>query len=409
MKTQVLIILLGLCCVSARAQNCDKIVQKIEVAYSDGRLDEALTQIRALRACDVSEQGKKLADTWTEKVYKSVQAQKDLAQSSLTKANRLIRHFNFDDEKAAWAYKDGLFAVIDRNGNTLTDFMYENPEPFNNGVAIAGINNQYVFVNDRGEEVSERYDYVILTVWGGYLGGREWERDILGKNGRVVFDNYEFDKSLNLVKQGDKWGFIDRNAKIVILPQFEEAGSFYQGLAKVKINNSWGYIDETGKIIIPPQFEDAGDFYQGLAPIQVKDLWGYISKTGKIIIQPQFNGAENLIDGLAQVYVYAQDTIAKIDDEYILSPVSLENIKRGLIDSSGRTIIEPQFNLIMEFEGGIAKIKNEDKWGLINKNGHLIISPQFDGIIPFYNGLMFVKKDKIWSLIDTAGPHYWTF
>ena len=45
-----------------------------------------------------------------------------------------------------------------------------------------------------------------------------------------------------------KWGFIDKQGKMVINPQFDYAGDFSEGLAKVliedgtKYNRKWGYI-----------------------------------------------------------------------------------------------------------------------------------------------------------------------
>ena len=42
---------------------------------------------------------------------------------------------------------------------------------------------------------------------------------------------------------------------MVIPPQFDSAENFHEGLAIVKINNKYGYIDKTGKMIILPQFD----------------------------------------------------------------------------------------------------------------------------------------------------------
>ena len=45
---------------------------------------------------------------------------------------------------------------------------------------------------------------------------------------------------------------------------------FTDGLAKVQIDEKYGYIDKTGTMIIEPQFEDAGRFFEGLAEIGVR-------------------------------------------------------------------------------------------------------------------------------------------
>ena len=95
------------------------------------------------------------------------------------------------------------------------------------------------------------------------------------------------------VKLSGKWGYIDRSGRIVINPQFEEAGDFSEGLARVKMGGKWGYIDRTGRFLINPQFEEAGDFSQGLARVKLGGKWGYVDRRGEIVISPQFSEASD--------------------------------------------------------------------------------------------------------------------
>ncbi len=55
---------------------------------------------------------------------------------------------------------------------------------------------------------------------------------------------------------------------VVIPPQFDQADSFSEGLARVKIGNKWGYIDKKGKLVIQPQFDEAASFSEGLALVK---------------------------------------------------------------------------------------------------------------------------------------------
>jgi len=95
------------------------------------------------------------------------------------------------------------------------------------------------------------------------------------------------------VKLSGKWGYIDRTGRIVINPQFEEAGDFSEGLARVKTGGKWGYVDRTGRFLINPQFEEAGDFSQGLARVKLGGKWGYVDRRGEVIIPPQFSEASD--------------------------------------------------------------------------------------------------------------------
>ncbi len=59
--------------------------------------------------------------------------------------------------------------------------------------------------------------------------------------------------------------------EVIIAPQFEAAGYFYEGLARVKKNGKWGYIDEAGKEVIAPSFAYAGNFYDGKAVVGISE------------------------------------------------------------------------------------------------------------------------------------------
>jgi hypothetical protein len=60
-----------------------------------------------------------------------------------------------------------------------------------------------------------------------------------------------------------------------------------EGLFPVKSGGRWGYIDKQGKIVINPQFDRAWDFLGGLAWVMIGDKLGYIDKEGKYVWSPQ--------------------------------------------------------------------------------------------------------------------------
>ena len=64
-----------------------------------------------------------------------------------------------------------------------------------------------------------------------------------------------------------------KTGTVVINPQFDEAGSFSEGLAVVRIGDyemgKYGFIDKTGSVVINPQFDEAGSFSDGLAAVRI--------------------------------------------------------------------------------------------------------------------------------------------
>ena len=76
-----------------------------------------------------------------------------------------------------------------------------------------------------------------------------------------------------------------------------------------------------------------------LFTVIVNDKRGYIDSTGKIVIQPQFEGASNFSEGL--------DVVATGN-------------KEGFIDETGKLVIEPRFDTAREFSEGLAAVGFND-------------------------------------------------
>src|SRR5262245_4716372 len=85
-------------------------------------------------------------------------------------------------------------------------------------------------------------------------------------------------RSTNLyaVTLNGRIGYINNSGKMIVQPQFANAGRFEEGLAPVFLNNLWGYIDTKGRVVITPQFEVADPFYDGRALVGIGGKFGYI-------------------------------------------------------------------------------------------------------------------------------------
>jgi hypothetical protein len=155
-----------------------------------------------------------------------------------------------------------------------------------------------------------------------------------------------------------KWGYIDKTGQMVIPPQYYWAYNFSEGLAAVEVQmDKWGFIDQTGKMVIPPQYSYVflnSGFSEGLAAVRVSDRWGYIDKTGQMVVPTQYGGADAFSEGLAAVYTGG---------------------KRGYIDKTGKMVIPPQYTGAEEFSEGLAAVRVGDKSGYIDKTGKYVWAP----------------------------------
>jgi len=114
----------------------------------------------------------------------------------------------------------------------------------------------------------------------------------------VLYQNDDFGKDY---LDGLQDGLGAKNAKMVINPQFDEAGNISDSMAVIRVGGKFGYIDRSGKMVINPQFDSAGDFHNGRAVAKLGNKFGYIDKSGKVKIPPQFDSAGDFSDGLALV------------------------------------------------------------------------------------------------------------
>jgi len=238
--------------------------------------------------------------------------------------------------------------------------------------------------------------------------------------------NKDNNECLFLIKQNNKYGFIDNKGKIVIQAQFDTATNFSDAIARVGIRTSngidWGYIDKKGAYIIEPQLFDARDFSEGLAAIISGDnKWGYTGKSSKsgYAIKPQFDDAGMFHEGYAKVRVSAKWGFIDKKGKYIVPPKYddagdfsesvarvYSNGKWGYVNNKGKVIIQLAYNDAGDFKQGLAKVKQERKWGYINKKGELVIQPDYELAGDFSEGLARISYDSrnpSWGYIDKNG------
>ncbi len=152
------------------------------------------------------------------------------------------------------------------------------------------------------------------------------------------------------------------NAIFAILPKFDDALPFKEGLANVKIDKYWGYIDKTGQIVIPAQFEEAKPFKEGLAIVKFGNEWGYIDKNGQKIANPkaEISISEQIADytGLLasnESYSFKEGLVRRDTGHNC-----------GYVNETGSEVIKPQFYLCQpSSEGLIGVMSDANKWGYI--------------------------------------------
>lgn len=176
-------------------------------------------------------------------------------------------------------YSEGLLPVK-INGKycyTNTSFIkqfgsYEEAYAFNNGKAMVKDEAGYYLIDNKGKKCSNNVYKEIKT-------------DGLGYASRL---------GIYAVKTDDKFYLMDSDEKKIGSDDYEDIRLMSQDeYMAVKKDGKWGFADAKGKMVIKPQFLDAGSFSNGFAAVNIDGKWGYIDKTGKVVIEQQFDGAKN--------------------------------------------------------------------------------------------------------------------
>jgi len=207
--------------------------------------------------------------------------------------------------------KEMAYGYIDRTGRVVIQPLYDETYGFSEGLGRVVVNGKWGFIDKAGKMIIE--PRFIRAYWfsEGFASvtvdsGARVYIDHTGKiasNPEYEYTDAWFSEGLTPAARGSRWGFVNRDWKMVIPPLFDfTAQCFSEGLASVRVDGKYGYIDHTGMIVISPRFEQpSGTFHDGLARIQMNSKTGYINRHGDVVIEPQFVRASDFRAGLAAV------------------------------------------------------------------------------------------------------------
>ncbi len=263
---------------------------------------------------------------------------------------------------------------------------------------------------------------------------KKWQ--YVHRSGKILETDFEahghFSEGLAVAKKGSKFGYIDSTGKEMIKPIFIKAGPFSDGLAAVRRDShddKYEYIDMRGKRVLKPAYYKAGTFSDCCAWVQLKSdgKRGVIDKKGNLLVEPKFSFVDKFKNGLAKVQYYdkeKKETFSNIVDTsgnlllktpFDWAEPDIEkgvvrfglDKKVGLMDLTGKVIVEPQYRHIDPFYEGVSKFRKEKdgKWGLIDKTGKVLVEPKYSTMSQFSEGLAAVKEEKSgkWGYMDKTG------
>jgi hypothetical protein len=207
---------------------------------------------------------------------------------------------NFFEGLASFIVKDedgGIrWGYIDRRGKVVIPAKYDQAYDFHEGIAMARIgdikNNRFRFHEPGWRYIDKIGEFLDdTTKFLAYAG---------------------FSEGLAAVYSNHKYGFINKNMEIVILPEFTHVGGFmrntrmvrgfHEGLcaaSKESIAGRVGCIDTTGQFVIAPVFHTIEPFWGPLARAQNQNSdgkfqSGYINRRGEWVYNDDYEYPEGI-------------------------------------------------------------------------------------------------------------------
>jgi hypothetical protein len=279
--------------------------------------------------------------------------------------------FTFKANGLAHVQKDGEIYYIDLQGNQISEGTVDEEMDSDLGLRKYRKDGKTGAVNSKGEIVIPPIFDEVWTQSEGIpiLVSIDKKKGYVDLQGNIIIElKYDYENAmpfgscgLTTIKENDKVGFINQKGEWVLLPQFDFAYFFCEGLCSVILNKKWGYVDSSGKLAIPPQFDNGSNFRGGLAIVSKDKQCGYIDTTGTLVIPPQFTDSYFFQNGLAAVK---------------------KGRKCGYIDRFGNVVIPLQFLNVGGFsKDGYAVVRKKEGFGLIDKAGEWIVPPPCDGLL----------------------------
>lgn len=241
------------------------------------------------------------------------------------------------------------------------------------------------------------------------------------------------------VRKDGKWGYINRNGRIVTELTYkdvwlypaghkamvddgsgyflintisgeklsekysEERGMGSNGFIPVLKDSLWGYIDTLGKVVIPAIYKYAGKHLDGIAMAGTKHQQGYLDEGGNFFILDAKKQYENIKEGYLKVMVTDSSGKKKYgvydtrQKKEIIAPIytDLRHVKNnriifekkggnGILNLLTGREITVSSEVIMtiipwsEADGrdSLYTIKKNGKFGIIDHNGKIILKPK---------------------------------
>lgn len=285
-----------------------------------------------------------------------------LITNAIIKINKNYTLEKITDRNYFTLYKNGKVGVINTSGEIIIspDYNYiQIPNPTKD-VFICSKNNSILVLNSKGETLFQNYEEVTGIPVTGTIGDIPYEKSVLK------------------YKQGNLYGLINMEGKVITKPIYEKIESvpYKEGEILVQKDGKQGVINSKGAKLVDEKYDSIiGDGYYNQIDYKEagyivgtktgdKYLFGYLDKNGKQVLNNEFDEIVRLnqIEG---------------EDVYL---ITTKAGKKGLI-KNGEVVLENVYDqLEYDTTTDLIKLKQNDLYGVTDLSGKTILPIEFKEI-----------------------------
>ena len=315
--------------------------------------------------------------------------------------NEINRITEIENEKTVYLITsyNGKYGFV-KNGKNILNNEFDDIEYEPNSNLLLVTQNVVQGVYKLDGKVVLPIDYNTIVFGGDYINATKDET-------RLVFDtegneiktditsHIKASEDYSIIIDSDNsYNIVDNEGNKLLSEKYVYIEYFKDDLFIATQTNKTGLIKANGGIVVPIQ-------YGTLQKINETELLEATElENGKINI---INSKGIISEGIENASILRHDNYIEIysdvDRKYFDldgNEIEYKNIvtdnkmyakknngKWGIIDSSGRTIVDYAYDMVTEQNGNVAGIKIDGKWGIVDLNGNVIVEPKYD--IPWTN------------------------
>jgi hypothetical protein len=316
---------------------------------------------------------------------------------------------------------------IKYTGEVIAEPKYDFGLYFQDNRAIIQYKTKWGIIDNFGNEVaSPKYDAIFREVElkeeykKNISSAIKYQYNLL----EISYENFiPFHDGVVVVKFGNKWGVVDTNGVVIVKPIFDWVRNFSDGYAIVNYKNKYGCINKKGEIVLPCKYKYLTSFYHGLSLYEENKKFWYINIKGEKVLGPyqlaeeftypetivEINNKFGIIDTTGKFLIQPKyDKIFGIYKDYYKYKyyhyVTLVDKKMGFVNKNLKTLIEPnKYDLLGDLANGFIEVHLNNKVGLTDSNGKEILSPVCDQIFNYYRDIIKIKKGEEYYFINKKG------